>query len=190
MSRVSPPSVTATRSGNAVRRRSPRMPRTRISYPGGWMVRSWLVHVTHCRGGGMSARRPDRMSLASASVAGRVAFSLAWAGRTEQAELPRPVDGLRPAVGAELVVDVAHVGLDRARRDVQLGRDLAADRLLGRNRSTRSSLPLRSSASLWPARPHRGCRAVKHVDQVRAGRDGPSDGGDGARGAPAAGASA
>src|SRR4029079_15439595 len=52
-------------------------------------------------------------------------------GGRRQAEGAGLLDGLVPAVHAELVVEVAHVGLDRVDRQVQLTRDLRGGELGG-----------------------------------------------------------
>src|SRR6267142_2042101 len=50
--------------------------------------------------------------------------SAASGGRCEQSQLASAVDRLGAAVHAELGVDVAHVRLDRAERQVELAADL------------------------------------------------------------------
>ena len=82
-------------------------------------VRSWPEYAAER----MSVHRPNRMSAGLVAAAG---------GRPEQAQRASALDRLGAPVYVELVVDVAHVRLDGARREVQLGGDLGADRLLGR----------------------------------------------------------
>ena len=52
-------------------------------------------------------------------------------GRTEQSEFARPFDRFRPLVRPELLVDVAHVRLHRARGQEDFGRDLGGRQVAG-----------------------------------------------------------
>src|SRR5256886_17152309 len=80
-----------------------------------------------------SQRKPDacttlaaagRFERSGKTTSMRPPPSAASGGRCEQAQLASPVDRLGAAVHAELGVDVAHVCLDRAERQVELAADL------------------------------------------------------------------
>src|SRR6266550_5585892 len=94
--------------------------------------------------------------------------SAASGGRCEQAQLASPVDRLCAAVHAELGVDVAHVCLDRADREVELAADLGGGKVGGEVAEHAQLALAQVLAQLWALAGWRGQGgAGEHVEDVR-----------------------
>ena len=82
-------------------------------------------------------------------------------GRPEQSEFARPFDRFRPLVRPELLVDVAHVCLHRARGEEDFARDLGRRQVAGQI-AEHAHLAfrefLRERDRLPASCPHRGSR--------------------------------